>query len=944
MIRVILIVLFACLSFSNTLQAQEETTTDLDSLSWEELTSKGGLLIGEYKFSEAEQYLKKALEVAEEQDGKRGKKYWYPLTCRALGRLYSTQGAYEKAESFLLEAIETIVKDHKEYALACIEIAGVYEKRGFYKRVEDFYQKALSMIKEHFGVSDGHYNLCLMRLGRFYRTTGRYRKAEELYLESKTYIGKDHEMYPYLSNRLATLYYEQGVYKKAQVLWKEVLEIFEQQFGNEDPNYALIANNLAAVYAEQGLYEKSHPIYLEAKAIQEKVVGKEHPNYALACHSLGTSYVDKEQYEKAESLYQEAKKIYEKALGKNSEDYLLVCEGLGSLYAYKGEYQKAERLYLEVKSKQAELLGTDHPSYNTACHNLATLYEQQDRYEEAKALFEVVIAKKENEVKRLFPLLSESERQAFIKNKENFFTSFTDFAVRYYPQDRTISRELFDQRLFTKGMIFASTQKIKARILSSNDSSLINQYESWKKQKEEYVALIQTPLADRDSTINLTEIASQINELEKEISKKSEDFRQSTDQLAYTWQDVRKTLSKKEAVVEIIRLLRSDLKNKPTDTVYVALILTAKTKKSPELVVLGNGNELDNAAFRFYRNSIEYQLEDANSYRQYWKPVEDKLTSLSRKGYSKIYFSPDGVYYKLNLNTLLNPETGNYLVEEQSLQLITSSRDLLERETAGLDKNYEAYQAYLLGYPSYKLSLDTEETDTLQSTDKDRSLSSLQGILEGQTAVPVLEGTKVETDQIKELLITKGISTTLFQNEAATEENIKALQDPTILHFATHGFFISPPQSTQTETMQEAETRSLLENPFLRSGLLLAGCQSPQLSKGDDGILSAEEAMNLNLDKTELVVLSACETGLGDVQDGEGVYGLQRAFRQAGASTLLMSLWKVSDEATQRLMVAFYEALLSGKSKREAFKVAQLKLKEAYPEPYYWGAFVMVGE
>jgi CHAT domain-containing protein len=129
----------------------------------------------------------------------------------------------------------------------------------------------------------------------------------------------------------------------------------------------------------------------------------------------------------------------------------------------------------------------------------------------------------------------------------------------------------------------------------------------------------------------------------------------------------------------------------------------------------------------------------------------------------------------------------------------------------------------------------------------------------------------------------------------------------------------------------------------MRSGLLLAGCETPS-PEGEDGVLTAEEAMNLSLENTDLVVLSACETGLGEIQNGEGVFGLQRAFQQAGAKTVLMSLWKVDDTATQIMMTEFYKELLSGKTKRAAFKAAQLSLKAKYPEPYYWGAFVMVGE
>jgi CHAT domain-containing protein len=625
---------------------------------------------------------------------------------------------------------------------------------------------------------------------------------------------------------------------------------------------------------------------------------------------------------------------------------------LANLYLKQRLYQKAEPLYIETKKIQEKVLGKEHPDYAQSCNNLAILYSIQSQHQKAKALHDEALQSKKTQIKLLFPTLSETEKQEYFTNIDYFFTDFTDFATQYYykdyPQNKKISQDLFNQHLFTKGIIFSSTQKMKKQILNSNNSVLINQYEAWKTQKEEYISFTQTPITERDSTLDLIKVAFQINELEREISKKSELFKSNTTQKEYTWQDAKQTLSKKEAIIEIIRLVKNNIQDKPKDTVYVALIITNKTKESPELLVLENGKELENGALSFYQNNIEFQLEDNESYNQYWKPIQDKLDSLAKKnntnGYSKIYFSPDGIYHKINLNVLQNPKTGKYLVEEQNIQLITSSRDLIERKEKGkqqvdLSKNFENYKAYLLGYPSYNLNAN----DTSKVNGKDRSLNGLQRIVGQQTVVPVLEGTKVETNQINDLLIKKSISTTLLQNNEATEENIKALQNPTILHFATHGFFINETTTGEPKTLQEAEDRNLLKNPFLRSGLLLAGCQNPQVD-GEDGILSAEEAMNLNLDGTELVVLSACETGLGDVHNGEGVYGLQRAFRQAGAKTIIMSLWKVSDEATQLLMVTFYESLLSGKSKREAFKIAQLKLKEKYNEPFYWGAFVMVGE
>jgi CHAT domain-containing protein len=220
----------------------------------------------------------------------------------------------------------------------------------------------------------------------------------------------------------------------------------------------------------------------------------------------------------------------------------------------------------------------------------------------------------------------------------------------------------------------------------------------------------------------------------------------------------------------------------------------------------------------------------------------------------------------------------------------------------------------------------------------------MQRIAGTRGKITILEGTKVEAQSINQIFNKKGITSKLVMNENASEENIKALKSPTILHIATHGFFVSLPKESKIKTMEDARNRNLLKNPFMRSGLLLADCQNPPVEGEEDGVLSAEEAMNLDLEGTELVVLSACETGLGDVENGEGVYGLQRAFQQAGAKTIVMSLWKVSDEATQILMTEFYQNLVNGGTKREAFKNAQLTLRKKYPEPFYWGAFVMVGE
>jgi CHAT domain-containing protein len=180
-----------------------------------------------------------------------------------------------------------------------------------------------------------------------------------------------------------------------------------------------------------------------------------------------------------------------------------------------------------------------------------------------------------------------------------------------------------------------------------------------------------------------------------------------------------------------------------------------------------------------------------------------------------------------------------------------------------------------------------------------------------------------------------------FMLDHANEQTLKKILSPTILHVATHGFFLSDVELT--DETQEDSDQSYRKNPLFRSGILLAGAGLRLDNSEEDGVLTAYEALNLNLDKTELVSLSACETGLGEVRNGEGVYGLQRSFLVAGAKAVLMSLWQVDDQATQELMDHFYQYWFAGKTKTDAFREAQIKLKEKYQYPYFWGAFVMIG-
>lgn len=965
------------------LHAQEKNEKQLDSLTWKALDSIGNDLFKKSNYAEAVIYLEKGLEVAQKQFGKQDT--IYATAANNLAMIYRIQGLYQKSESLYIEAkdirLKKLGRDNSEYATSCNNLGILYHNQGFYEKAEELYLESRAIRKTLFGKESIFYAMSVNNLAVLYSDKGDYIKAEFFSLESnetiKKALGEKHPYYATTCNNLAVLYLKQDLHKKAEPFYREAYLIRQTTLGKNHIDYAASCNNLATLYEYQGVYDKAETLYLEAKTIKKEILGIKHPSYANTCDNLANVYFKQFLFEKAEELYIEAKNAREEALGKMHPLYATSCQNLASLYQTKKEYPKAETLYIEAKKIREIVLGKDNPDYSNSCANLANFYTEIESYEKASILYEEATTIKINQLKLIFPILSENEKQQYITNFKNYVNDFTNFAILYNNQKPSILEKLVNLQLFYKGILFSSTQKMQNQIIESKDSSLIKLFDTWKDERKNYSQALQLPIEKRkEQNIELTKMERQINDIERELSKKSSLVNQSLDKQVYNSKTIQAALQKKEILIDIIRYEKSNptnntenkkqnKKQEENQILYAALIIPSQKAKSSEIkvVVLENGKELENTEFYYYTNTTIFELDNQDSYTFYWKPIHDELKKINPKGFEKVYFSPDGIYHKISLESLYDTQTKNYLIEQQPIELLSTSRDILFKNKKSLNLASQLdtkpqNQICILGYPIYDIRPDIKPKDFTKSdssASKQDSTTSpklkntpseyngLQRIIGQQKSIPLLEGTKKETSQINTLFKNKNISTLFLQKEQANEQNIKNLHSPFILHIATHGFFIDEPSISKLQTMQDSEDRNLLKNPFLRSGLLLAGCQNPQLA-GEDGILSAEEVMNLDLQNTELVVLSACETGLGDVEGGEGVYGLQRAFRQAGAKNVLMSLWKVDDTATQLLMNYFYTAILNGKSKREALRMAQVELKKLYPNPYYWGAFIMVGE
>ena len=962
-------------------------------------------------YSKAESLYSEAIQIVSNTIGK--KNILYAAYLNNLALVYRHQASYFKADSLYTEAkniiSSTLGKQSPLYAQSLNHLAGMYKSQGLYTKAESLYVEAKNLRAETLGTKNVDYAFSLNNLATLYDNQGLYAKAESLYVEAQDIIleasGKKHPDYALSLNNLAFLYSKQGLYVKAEPLYIMAKNIRSKALGRKHPSYALSLNNLASLYSNQGLYAKAEPLFIEAKNIRGEALGKTHPYYAQALNNLASLYSKQGSYAKAESLYVEAKGISAKALGKKNLDYAQVLNNLAFLYNKQDLYAEAEPLYIESKNIRAEVLGKKHPRYASSLNNLAFLYDTQGLYAKAEPLYiesknirAKVLGKKHpdyatslNNLARLYdhqdlyikakPLyidasqillqqvqinfnhLSEKEKQQFLKTFTSTFELYNSFTLKAHIQIPSLRSWIYNIALTTKGLLLQSTQKMRRRILNSKDDSLKRKFESWQIKRNSLAQAYNLTITERKKrNIDIIQLETEVNSIEKELSLKSQDFARIIDETRYTWQEVQQKLKPSEAAIEIIRTRYYD--KKWTDSVlYIALIVKPDTKDQPEMVVLANGNELEKKYLFYYRNQI--RGSDKLSYGQYWQVIAEKL-----KGIRKVYLSLDGVYHQINLNTLKNPKTGKYLLKEIDIHLLGSTRDLM-KESSFTVKNFPQKESVILGYPLYDLDAKTHQQIIKSGAQATRNSGKGYGAQVYFTIgeeladldFPLLEGTKLETQNIHQLFKSNGLEAALYQDKNALEEVVKQVNNPKVLHLATHGFFFEKGrQKTIKDTIQQ-ESESLNElpsdytiniqrNPMMSSGLVFTGVSTyakylqsyDSKVSTEDGILTAYETQNLNLDDTELVVLSACQTGQGSLAYGEGVYGLQRGFQVAGAKTIIMSLWSVNDTATQKLMTIFYKLWLSGKDKRKAFRLAQKKIQKEYKYPYYWGAFVMVGE
>ena len=827
--------------------------------------------------------------------------------------LYELQ-RFKLAEVSFLEALIAYEADNLKtninYSKVHADLGLLYATMGRYNLAEYHSSEALSIREQTLGKESKAYAASLNNMAVLYQETARFNESENYFNEALSTVeklfGKEAQEYAVVLNNQSILYAEIGRIDQAVGKLSTAIAIVEKLNVNLNSQVGF-QSNLALLYQQTGKLTEAEAVYLRLEK-KLKVIA-DNPYYGGILNSLGLLYIQMDKMDKVEDYLKRAADFYlKKFKSKDNPNYAKVLNDLGNFYRMQGEFAEAEQNLTEALRIRGIALDSNHPDYVKSQEDLAILYWKKGDLAKAESSYKISMDKSLDFINRYFPPMSEAEKTKYWDVLHPRFQRFYNYCLEASVTNPAVAQTMYNYQIATKGLLLNTTNKIKKAIFASGNNELIKDYVAWLDKKEtlaRYYSLSKEDLSNQK--IDLPTLEKEANDMERSLSQRSSDFSQGYGADNVDFSQIASVLTDQEATVEFIRIQSYD-KNFTADSKYAALILT-KGMATPKLVVLDNGNQLETRYAKFYRNAIQQKSADTYSYDQFWARVDPALA-----GKKILYISADGVYNQISLNTLKKND-GPYLLNQYDLITVGNSKDILElknRKTVAAKKN-----AFLLGFPDY-----------------------------GGDAVAALPGTKVEIDNLIKILKTGGYQTTPYVQKTATEAILKSLKGPAIVHIATHGYFQPDVEQSAAGVNQE----NARNNPLLRSGLLLAGASPtlkgelmPNLESNDNGVLTAYEAMNLDLEGTDLIVLSACETGLGDVRAGEGVYGLQRAFLVAGAKAMVMSLWKVDDAATQALMTNFYTNLAKGGSKAKAFKAAQLQLMTKYKDPYFWGAFVMVG-
>ena len=617
----------------------------------------------------------------------------YATSLNNLAELSTTTGQYKKAEFLHLQAIEIqkiiFGENNPAYGASLNNLAALYEIMGQYAKAEPMYVQANRIAKETLGENHPKYARNLSNLALFYNNKGQYEKAEPLFIQVKEIrekaLGKEHLDYASILNNLANLYAQIGQFGKAEIFYKQAIAITKKSIGENNDNYATKLNNLALLYEEMNYYKKSEPLFIESMEIRKKILGETHPLYGQSLNNLAALYAVMNQKLKAEPLYLLAKEIRRNAFGENHTDYAASLNNLAQLYGDMDQYKKAEPMYFQATEIWKITVGENHPYYITTLANLASMYVRMGQFQKAEPLIlETTRIELEN-LKKTFSILSEKEKGDYLVNNISLSQKNINFLFNYRNASSPILISNFNLQIFFKSLSLADTRNMLESVNRSNDSGIQKIFKEWQGNKSILAKQYSIPIDKR--MLKLDSIEAKAETLEKELTRRSSEFRMQQKAISISMPDVQKGLQQDEVTIEFVRFKLYN--RKWTDsTIYAAYILK-KNDSIPLFIPLCEEKQMQNLfdsagatattmVNSFYRgvdlgNTNNSSFLGTALYKLIWEPLEPYI-----KGIKKVSYSPAGKLFSVAFQAL-SVDSNTVLMDEYDLQQYTSTRQVALR-------------------------------------------------------------------------------------------------------------------------------------------------------------------------------------------------------------------------------------------------------------------------
>ena len=876
-------------------------------------------------YNKALEYYNKALDIQKQILGEKD-----PDTVASyisIGRIYYVLGSYNKALEYYNKALD-IRKQisgerHPNTAIIYNNIGGVYYVLGDYNKALEYYKKSLDIQKQVLGEKHVDTATSYKIIGAIYDDLSDYNKALEYYNKAldirKQILGDKHPDTEVIYNNIGGIYHSLGDYNKALEYLNKSLYIQKQILGDKHPDIATSYNNIGGVYSSIGDYNKALEYLNQALDIRKQILGEKHSDTATSYMSIGGIYHSLGDYNKALEYLNKSLYIQKQILGDKHPNIAASYNNIGEVYSKLGDYNKALECYNKALDIQKQVLGEQNPDTAISYNNIGLMYirlkDFNKAYKYIKKAYEIYNFNKD----KSFQILSSSQKKDFLDKNKNYIQNLLLSGYMISPsQDE--KKEIYEYFINDKDDIFNSENILVT--IASKDKNMKEKVDKLNTLKRN-LGKLQANIPDEGDLKTYNEkIKSLENDIENkeiELSKLAPSFKEYHELKNITLKDLQAYLKDNELFIDFGY----------QGGKYYAFSMDKNGVVEFNALDSNASKSLDED-IKTFRKDIDFIQDNINSakladFDKLNKSSKETLTKINNtlnsllkdrvKNYSSLIVSSDGALRLLPFEALYDGD--KYLLEKYDIRYTPSAKEYIR--THRYNTNKAKQKATLFSDPNYEvisgknISLAVTTPNTTKELET-RSNSNLSGFLR-------LRGFKVEQNALQDRI--KNIS--LYDREKANEENLFKLTSPEILHIITHGYFISDEN---------------IQNPMLKSGIALSGANLGLREKSDIGLVNALKLSGLELNGTNLIALSACETGKVDINDTSSIASLPKTFIQAGARNVLMSLWKVEDKHTVRLM----DELYSGKNYNKTLKEAKLSMIKENLHPFFWAAFILSGE